>query len=233
MNYIEWRKQIKNREVAVIGIGVSNLPLIRLLVECGAKVTAHDKRNKEQLEDIYEELVSLGVKLVLGECYLDEVAPKTEVVYKTPGIRYDVPALKTAAKRGAEITSEMELFFKLCPCPIVGVTGSDGKTTTTSLIYDMLQRAGYKCHLGGNIGHPLVGEIGEINPKDIAVIELSSFQLHTMKQSPQIAVVTNVTPNHLDWHTDYNEYIDSKKAIFNYQPADSRVVLNYDNEITK
>lgn len=233
MNYNEWRNQIKNREAAVIGIGVSNLPLIRLLIECGAKVTAHDKRNKEQLEDVYDELISLGVKLVLGESYLDEVAPNTDVVYKTPGIRFDVPALKAAADRGTEITSEMELFFKLCPCPIVAVTGSDGKTTTTSLIYDMLQRAGHKCHLGGNIGHPLVGELAEIDPKDIAVVELSSFQLHTMKQSPKVAVVTNVTPNHLDWHTDYNEYIDSKKAIFNYQPADSRVVLNYDNEITR
>ena len=233
MTVQEWKKQIRGCETAVVGIGVSNLPLIRLLAECGAKVTAHDKRTKEQLEDTYDELKKLGVSMVLGDGYLDEISPSCKVVFKTPGIRYDVPALKAAAANGAEITSEMELFFELCPAKKIAVTGSDGKTTTTSLVYDMLKRGGHKCYLGGNIGHPLVGELDEITADDIVVVELSSFQLHTMKHSPDIAIVTNVTPNHLDWHTDYEEYINSKKAVFAFQNEMGKAVLNFDNDITR
>ncbi|MBO5364108.1 MAG: UDP-N-acetylmuramoyl-L-alanine--D-glutamate ligase [Clostridia bacterium] len=232
MDFRDWKKKIKGQNVAVIGIGVSNLPLIRILAEAGAHVTAHDKRNPDQLEDAYGELQKLGVKMVLGEHYLDAIDAEVSVVYKTPGIRYDVPALQKAADRGARITSEMELFFELCPAKIIAVTGSDGKTTTTSLIHDMLKRAGYTCYLGGNIGHPLVEELAGMTEQDIAIVELSSFQLHTMRQSPGISVVTNVTPNHLDWHTDFQEYVDAKKAIFAHQDERSKVVLNYDNEIT-
>lgn len=232
MNYKEWKESMKGKTAAVIGIGVSNLPLIRILAECGAKVFAHDKRTAEQLEETYTELLGLGVTMVLGEGYLDALDDQVSVVYKTPGIRYDVPVLKKAAERGVEITSEMELFFSLCPARIIGVTGSDGKTTTTSLIHDMLVRAGYNCYLGGNIGHPLVEELEVMTEKDIAIVELSSFQLHTMKQSANISVVTNVTPNHLDWHTDYQEYIDAKKAIFAFA-ENEKIVLNYDNEITR
>ena len=233
MTVQEWKKQMHGCETAVVGIGVSNLPLIRLLAGCGAKVTAHDKRTKEQLEDTYEELVELGVSMVLGDSYLDEISPSCKVVFKTPGIRYDVPALKAAAANGAKITSEMELFFELCPAKKIAVTGSDGKTTTTSLVYDMLKRGGHKCYLGGNIGHPLVGELNEITADDIVVVELSSFQLHTMRHSPDIAIVTNVTPNHLDWHTDYDEYINSKKAVFAFQNEKGKAVLNFDNDITR
>lgn len=232
MNYKEWKEQLQGKTVAVIGIGVSNLPLIRILAESGAKVFAHDKRTREQMEETYTELSKLGVTMVLGEGYLDAIDESVSVVYKTPGLRYDVPVLKTAAERGTEITSEMELFFALCPARIIGVTGSDGKTTTTSLIHDMLVRAGYHCYLGGNIGHPLVEDLEEMTEQDIAIVELSSFQLHTMKQSATISVVTNVTPNHLDWHTDYQEYIDAKKAIFAFD-ENEKVVLNYDNEITR
>lgn len=233
MTIQEWKEKARGCEMAVIGIGVSNLPLIRFLADCGARVTAHDRRTAQQLEDTYDELKKLGVAMVLGEHYLDAVSPQAAMVFKTPGIRYDVPALQTAAERGARITSEMELFFELCPARKIAVTGSDGKTTTTSLIYDMLCRGGYTCHLGGNIGHPLIEELEQIRPEDIAVLELSSFQLHTMKQSPDIAVVTNVTPNHLDWHRDFQEYVDAKKAVFAYQPKGGKVVLNYDNEITR
>lgn len=232
MNFKEWKEQMNGKTVAVIGIGVSNLPLIRILAGCGAKVYAHDKRTAEQLEETYAELESLGVTMVLGEGYLDAICPEVSVVYKTPGIRCDIPVLNEAAKRGVEITSEMELFFALCPAKIIGVTGSDGKTTTTSLIHDMLVRGGYTCYLGGNIGHPLVEELEEMTKEDIAIVELSSFQLHTMKQSAHISVVTNVTPNHLDWHTDFQEYVDAKKAIF-ANVENQKVVLNYDNEITQ
>ncbi len=233
MDFREWKEKIRGQNVAVIGIGVSNLPLIRILAEAGAHVTAHDKRTPEQLEDVYAELQTLGVKMVLGEHYLDAIGAEVSVVYKTPGIRYDVPALRVAADRGARITSEMELFFELCPAKIIAVTGSDGKTTTTSLIHDMLKRAGYTCYLGGNIGHPLVEELDGMKEKDIAIVELSSFQLHTMKQSAQISVITNVTPNHLDWHTDFQEYVDAKKAIFVGQDETGKAVFNYDNEITR
>ncbi len=233
MTVDEFRSNIQGKTAAVIGVGVSNIPLIKFLAGCGAKVIAHDKRSASELGETYDELEKLGVKFVLGNGYLDEVDKDASVVYKTPGVRFDVPALLEAAKRGVEITSEMELFFELCPAKIIAVTGSDGKTTTTSLIYDMLKRAGYTCHLGGNIGNPLIDRLDEIKADDMVVLELSSFQLHTMKQSPSIAVVTNVTPNHLDWHKDFGEYVEAKKAIFKYQDQDGRVVLNYDNEITR
>lgn len=233
MTISEFKKDIKNKKVAVLGVGVSNLPLVRMLADCGADLCVYDKRTKEQLGEVYNELTALGADMVLGEHYLDEIREGTQTVFKTPGIRCDVPALKAAEESGAEITSEMELFFETCPCKIIAVTGSDGKTTTTSLIYEMLKAAGYTCHLGGNIGKPLIAEVGDIKADDVCVVELSSFQLHTMKRSADIAVVTNVTPNHLDWHTDFDEYKNSKKAVFKYQKSGGRVVLNYDNDITR
>lgn len=229
----EFDEKIRGKRVAVIGIGVSNVPLIKFLLKHGANVVAHDRRDKEQLGDTYDELNQLGVDFVLGEHCLDKIDDSVEVVYKTPGVRFDVPALKEAVKRGAELSSEMELFFELCEADIIAVTGSDGKTTTTSLINDMLSRAGFKCYLGGNIGRPLIDEVEDIKKDDKVIVELSSFQLHTMKKSPKIAVVTNVTPNHLDWHTSFDEYVEAKKAIFLNQGTDGRVVLNYDNDLTR
>lgn len=233
MTIQEFKNDARGKKIAVVGAGVSNMPLIRMLSECGADVCVYDRRTADKMEETYEELRELGVDTVLGEGYLDKIADGTKMVFKTPGVRFDVPALVEAEKNGAVITSEMELFFETCPSKIIAVTGSDGKTTTTSLIYDMLTRGGYTCHLGGNIGRPLVAEVEEIKSEDISVVELSSFQLHTMKKSADIAVVTNVTPNHLDWHTDFDEYVDAKRAVFKYQSEGGRVVLNYDNEITK
>ncbi len=220
-------------KIAVVGIGVSNLPLARMLSECGARICVYDKRDAKQLGEVYDELCEMGAETVLGDSYLDKIADGTQMVFKTPGIRYDVPALIDAAKNGAVVTSEMELFFEVCPVKIIAVTGSDGKTTTTSLIYDMLRREGYTCYLGGNIGRPLLCDAENMNEGDIAVVELSSFQLHTMKKSADIAVVTNVTPNHLDWHTDFEEYAESKKAVFKYRSGEGRVVLNFENDITR
>ena len=207
-------KKVNGKPVAVVGIGVSNVPLIKFLVGMGSKVTAYDRRTKEQLGDTYSELSALGVSFILGDSYLDKIDDDIKVIFKTPGIRFDVPALSKAVQNGAELTSGMELFFELCPADIIAVTGSDGKTTTTSLIYEMLKRGGYNCYLGGNIGSPLIGEVEKIKHNDKVVVELSSFQLQTMKMSPNIAVVTNITPNHLDWHTDFDEYISAKKTIF-------------------
>ncbi|MGI6031734.1 MAG: UDP-N-acetylmuramoyl-L-alanine--D-glutamate ligase [Eubacteriales bacterium] len=222
--------QIQGKTIAVVGVGVSNTPLIRLLVTHGAKVTACDKKSPQQLGEIYEELSGLGVTFHTGEGYLDHL--DQEIIFKTPGLRRDVPQLLEAERRGAEITSEMEVFFQLCPCPIVAVSGSDGKTTTTSIIYEMLKQQGFTCHLGGNIGRPLLPEIESIRPQDMCVVELSSFQLHTMKQSPHVAVVTNVTPNHLDWHTDMAEYIAAKETLLAHQGKEDRAVCNADNPVT-
>lgn len=232
MNVAEYKSAIKDKKVSVVGIGVSNVPLIKFLLKSGATVTAHDKRTAQQLGTAYAELSALGAEFVLGEDYLEKIPTDTEVIFKTPGLRPDAPELLAAVERGANLTSEMELFFELCPCPIIAVTGSDGKTTTTSLIGEMLKKEGYNCYIGGNIGKPLIGEVEEICEKDMVVVELSSFQLFSMKHSADTAVVTNVTPNHLDWHKDFDEYIDAKKNIFSNN-KNCRVILNYDNEITR
>lgn len=227
----EFCKRIYNKRVAVIGIGISNRPLIRFLLKHGAKVTACDKKTREQLGASYDELTALGVELRLGESYLDSL--DEDIIFKTPGMRFDVAALTAARERGAWVTSEMEVFFDVCPAKIIAVTGSDGKTTTTTLIHKFLSEAGYKTRLGGNIGKPLLAECEQISEDEIIVLELSSFQLHTMRKSPDIAVITNITPNHLDVHKDYEEYIEAKKNIMLYQDSKSVLIINEGNAETK
>lgn len=229
----EWKREVKNKKIAVVGLGVSNVPLVHMLAENGANVWAYDKRDAQQLGQTYEEMTALGVTLILGSDYLDHLEDDFAYIFKTPGLRADVPQLKAVAERGTVITSEMELFFELCPAPIIAVTGSDGKTTTTTLIAEMLKRQGFTCYLGGNIGRPLLSEVENIRQEDKVVLELSSFQLQTMKKSPHIAVVTNVTPNHLDWHTDLAEYEQAKENIFRFQQEGDCAVFNYDNEVTR
>ncbi|MBL4937133.1 UDP-N-acetylmuramoyl-L-alanine--D-glutamate ligase [Clostridium sp. YIM B02515] len=230
-DFEEFKEFIKGKNTAVVGIGVSNIPLIRFLLELGARVSAFDKKNEEQLGEIAEEFKSKGVKLVLGDNYLDNLIG-FEVIFKTPSMRIDSPFLVKAKEEGAYITSEMEEFVKYCPAKVFGVTGSDGKTTTTSLIYNILKEEGYKTWVGGNIGTPLFAQIEEIQETDRVVLELSSFQLMTMKVSPEVSIVTNLSPNHLDMHKDMEEYVDSKKNIYKYQDNDGVLVLNRDNEIT-
>ena len=179
MTLNEYKQFVCGKRVCAIGIGVSNVPLIEFLLSCGANVTACDKKAKSELGEVAKKLESLGVTLICGEDYLKNL--DFEIIFKTPGMRPDVKELVEARKKGSVVTSEMELFFELCPCKIVAVTGSDGKTTTTTLIYETLKKAGYTCHLGGNIGRPLIGDIEKITANDMAVLELSSFQLYTMK----------------------------------------------------
>ena len=198
MEFEMYLNGLRGKNVAVMGIGVSNRPLIRLLLDHGALVTARDKKSREALGPLAEELEAAGARLVLGEDYLQNLTE--DVIFRTPGMRPDLPELRAAVDRGAVLTSEMEAFFAVCPCPIWAVTGSDGKTTTTTIIAELLRRAGKTVHLGGNIGHPLLSETPSIAPTDLAVLELSSFQLFTMDQSPHVAVVTNISPNHLDVH---------------------------------
>ena len=228
MNLEEYKNYIKGKKVCVIGLGRSNMPLISLLSRFGADITACDRR--EDIGEALETLKTLGAKVKLGESYLDGL--EADIVFHTPGIRPDLLQLEKLKKSGAKITSEMDLFFELCPCEIFGITGSDGKTTTTTLVCEMLKKAGFTCHLGGNIGRPLIGDIEKIRPEDKVIVELSSFQLFDMTHSPKIAVITNITPNHLDWHKDYNEYIDAKKNIMRYQGKADRFIVNLDNELT-
>ena len=231
MTILEYLASLRHKRVAVIGIGVSNTPLIRMLLRANIDVTACDKSCREDLGTIADELESLGARLRLGEGYLDGL--KHDVIFRTPGLRPDVPALEAARERGAEITSEMEVFFRVCPCKIIAVTGSDGKTTTTTIISELLKAAGYNVYVGGNIGKPLLPDVAGMDPNDVAVLELSSFQLMTMKQSPDIAVVTNVTPNHLDVHKSMSEYIAAKENVFVHQSSQGIAVFNHDNDITR
>lgn len=229
MTIQEYLQSLQGKRVAVIGVGVSNTPLIRLLRGADIDVTVCDKKDKAALGTLADKLEAEGCRLHLGEDYLEGL--DQDVVFRTPGLhpRY----LEAARKRGSQITSEMEVFFAVCPCPIIGITGSDGKTTTTTIIAGLLRTAGKTVHLGGNIGHPLLAETETIQPEDVAVVELSSFQLMTMKESPATAVLTNLAPNHLDIHTDMEEYVEAKAAILSHQEPDNRAVCNWDNEITR
>jgi len=226
-DYIE---SLRNKSVAVIGIGVSNTPWIDRLLQEGIDVTACDKRTMADLGEQGESLLSRGCKLQLGEEYLEGL--NQDVIFRTPGLRPDVPELLAAVEKGSVLTSEMEVFFTVCPCPIIAVTGSDGKTTTTTIIAELLKAAGNTVHVGGNIGKPLLCEADTMKPSDYAVLELSSFQLMTMKSSPHIAAVTNLAPNHLDMHHGMEEYVASKENIFRHQKPGDIAVFNCDNEIT-
>ncbi|MDR1589483.1 MAG: UDP-N-acetylmuramoyl-L-alanine--D-glutamate ligase [Oscillospiraceae bacterium] len=231
MRLREYTDSLRGRRIAVLGIGVSNLPLLRLLLDAGLDVTARDRRSADQLGDAARLLSGSGARLIPGEGYLDGL--NEDVVFRTPGIMPRTPELEAAARHGAVITSEMEAFFEVCPCDIIAVTGSDGKTTTTTLIAELLRAEGKAVWLGGNIGSPLLCRSDDMSPDDFAVVELSSFQLITMKKSSHVAVVTNVAPNHLDIHRDMDEYADAKRNILLRQTPPCRAVLNLDNEITR
>ena len=221
---------IVDKKIAVLGLGVSNRPLVRMLLAAGCDVTGCDRTEREKLDEEVLELERLGCSLRLGEGYLEGL--KADLVFRTPGMHPENPALVKLRENGAGVTSEMEIFFECCPCTILAVTGSDGKTTTTTLISEMLKAAGKKVWLGGNIGTPLLPRCREMEPGDFAVVELSSFQLMDMKRSPHIAVITNLAPNHLDVHKDMAEYIWAKENIFRFQNAGDVLILNADNEIT-
>lgn len=228
----QFKAEIKEKKVAVLGIGISNIPLIKYLVNLGVDITAFDKNSSENLRDAYNELKDYDIKYSLGNEYLTRLKG-FDIVFRTPGMRPDLPELVEAVEQGAELTSEMEVFLKLCPAQVFAVTGSDGKTTTTTLIYKILTEEGYNCWLGGNIGTPLLSKIDQIKERDKVVLELSSFQLMTITDTPSVAVITNISPNHLDVHKSLQEYIDAKKNIFINQKAGDKLVLNHDNDITR
>lgn len=229
MTLQEYLHALSGKRIAVVGLGVSNLPLLRLLLNAGIDVTVCEVKTAEALGDLYREMSDRGVKWSLGPGNMDDL--NFDVVFRTPGLHPDV--LRPGLGADTIVTSEMEAFFQVCPCTIIAVTGSAGKTTTTTIISEILKIAGKKVWLGGNIGTPLLEYAPEMTQDDICVLELSSFQLMTMHNSPEIAVITNVMPDHLDYHKDMAEYVSAKRNIFDCGVGSRCVVLNADNEVTR
>ena len=223
-------ESLKGKKIAVFGLGVSNRPLVRLLLEFGCDVLGCDRTPREKLDQEVLDLEKAGCKLSVGDHYLDNL--QADLVFRTPGMHPGNPALEALRAKGAEVTSEMEVFFEVCPCTILAITGSDGKTTTTTLVSEMLKAAGKTVWVGGNIGTPLLPRVREMKESDYCVVELSSFQLMDMKRSPAVALVTNLAPNHLDVHKDMEEYVEAKKNIFRFQKHTDVLIINADNEIT-
>ena len=229
----EFNTYLNNRKVAVIGLGVSNIPLLDYLYKLSAKVTVFDNRMIEQIpKEVMDLLTRYSFEFSFGENNLSKLVG-FDLIFRSPSCMPTKKELLEEEQRGAIITSEIEMLMEMAPCKVIGVTGSDGKTTTTSLIYEIVKTAGYCTYLGGNIGYPLFTKLGEIKKDDVIVLELSSFQLMNMAVSPDIAVITNISPNHLNIHANYEEYIQAKKNIFKNQKEDNILVLNYDNRITK
>lgn len=230
MTLSDYLHSLCGKKVDVLGIGISNRPLIRLLLRSGIEVVARDKTPREMIGETADEFEKSGAKLVLGENYLKGI--DGDVIFRSPGIRPDLPEIVSAVQNGSVLTSEMEAFFEVCPCDIIAITGSDGKTTTTTVTSEILKRDGKRVWVGGNIGTPLLDKAEEMSADDICVLELSSFQLMTLNKSPKIAVITNVAPNHLDVHKGMEEYVWAKKNIFDRALQPEKVVLNADNDIT-
>ena len=230
MTLNDYIASLSGRKVTVVGAGISNRPLIGLLADAGVDVTVRDRSGTEELGAFYDDCVSRGVKFILGDGYLD--GEMGDVVFRTPGMHPFQTALRAAEEKGSVVTSEMELFLSLCPCRAFAITGSDGKTTTTTITAELLKEAGFRVWLGGNIGKPLLADVDKMLPEDAVVLELSSFQLHSMHCAPDVAVITNISPNHLDVHPTYDDYIDAKKQVFLGQKPNARLVLNLDNDVT-
>ena len=230
---LEFNKFLNGRKVAIIGLGVSNLPLLKYMHEKNANVVVFDEKDEENAnQDVLKKVKEYNFKTYFGKDSLKNLTG-FDIIFRSPSCLPTRPELVKEKERGAIVTSEIEMLMELTPSKIIGVTGSDGKTTTTSLSYSILKEAGYTTYLGGNIGIPLFTKVEEMKPEDIVVLELSSFQLMGMKVSPNIGVITNITPNHLNVHKDYQEYIDAKKTIFKHQNENDTIILNYDNEITR
>ena len=228
----KFEEELKNKKIAVIGLGVSNIPLIEYLKKKKAEVTIFDNREEEKIDkNVIKEIKKYKYTYYLGEDSLSHLKG-FDFIFRSPSCLPTKPELLAEKERGAIVTTEIEQLIKMAPCKVIGITGSDGKTTTTTLTHLVLKDAGYTCHLGGNIGIPIFTKLNEIRPEDIIVLELSSFQLMEMDVSPSISAITNITPNHLNVHKDYDEYIEAKKNIFIHQNEDGILVLNADNEVT-
>ena len=229
MNLYEYVESIRHKKICVIGAGISNLPFIRLLLLSGCSVTVCDQKDESQINQNDLDLIQRGAHYKLGANYLSDL--DFDIIFRTPGLMPFEPHLEEARRRGCRVTSEMEVFFELCPCRTIAITGSDGKTTTSTIIAELLKKEGYHVHLGGNIGKPLLCDLPFIRKEDFAVLELSSFQLHSMFCRPDVAVITNISPNHLDKHKDFEDYVQAKKNIFLNQESEGILVLNEDDAL--
>ena len=226
----EFNNFLDEKQVAIIGMGVSNIPLLDYFYDKNAKVTVFSTNALS--DEIMAKINKYRYEVELGEDNLSRLKG-FDIIFRSPSALPTKHEFQSAVKKGAILTSEIEMVLKLAPCKIIGVTGTEGKTTTTSLIYEICKKAGYNCFLGGNIGKPIFTKINQMKPEDIVILELSSFQLMGMTVSPNIAVVTNIFPDHLNVHKSYEEYQDAKKSIFRNQTEEGIVILNKDNEITE
>lgn len=223
---------IEGKKVAIIGIGVSNVPLIDYFYEKHAKVTVFDNRNIEQIDgNIIGKMEQYHFEYFLGENNLEHLNG-FDIIFRSPSCMPFTKEIAKEEKRGAIVTTEIEMVLKLTPAKTIGITGTEGKTTTTSIIYEILKQAGYNCFLGGNIGKPIFTQIKDMKPNDFVILEMSSFQLIDMDISPSVSLVTNIYPDHLNVHSSYEEYQEAKKNIFKHQNENGIVVLNHDNDIT-
>ncbi len=229
----EFERYIEGRKVAIIGMGVSNVPLLDYFYQLHARVTIFDKKEISQIsEEIMHKIEKYNFEFIGGENSLDKLVG-FDIIFRSPSCMPDTPQLVAEVEKGAILTSEIEMVLKLAPGKVIGVTGTEGKTTTTSLINAIIQKSGKKCFLGGNMGKPIFTQIKDMTPEDIIILELSSFQLTDTDVSPEISVVTNIYPDHLNVHKSYEEYREAKKNIFKFQSENGIVVLNYDNEFTR
>ena len=229
----KFERDIEGKNIAIIGMGVSNLPLLDYLTKFTSKITVFDQKNEEDMKpEIIKKVKDSNVNLITGKDALKKLIG-FDIIFRSPSCRPDTEEIVKEIQRGAILTSEIEMVLKLCPGKIIGEPGTEGKTTTTSLIYAIVKESGKKCFLGGNIGKPIFAQIKDMSEEDIIVLELSSFQLMNVVNSPEIAVVTNIYPDHLNVHKSYEEYRETKENIFKYQNEKGRTVLNYDNEYTR
>ncbi len=224
--------KLKGKRVMIFGLGKSNEYLIKFLSQAKINLVLCDTKQEPQIPGhILEYIKSQNIECRFGQNCIDKI--DCDILIRTPGMSFTSDFILRARKSGVIVTSEMEIFFDVCPCPIIGITGSDGKSTVTTIIYEMLKNSGKKVYKGGNLGEPFLSRLNEMQPSDIVVAELSSFQLISMRKSPDISVITNISPNHLDVHKNMEEYVGAKKNIFLHQGAFGKTVLNYDNDYTR
>jgi UDP-N-acetylmuramoylalanine--D-glutamate ligase len=221
---------LTGKRVTVIGLGREGVALARFLIRQGAEVTVTDIKKEELLKNEMATLAGLPIRYYLGG-HPEEVL-EAEVIFVSPGVPQEIPTLVEARSRGVALSSETKLFFSLCPAPIIGITGSSGKTTTTSLVGEIMKAEGRRTFVGGNIGSPLIDLVDDIGPEDTVVMELSSFQLETMDRSPHVAAVLNLSPNHLDRHASMDDYVAAKSNIVRFQTEADYAVLNADQPLT-
>lgn len=222
---------LEGKKVAVVGLGVSNLALVRFLVSRGALVTVLDQKPAGELAGRLQELPAGRVRTVLGPGYLDALGEPFDAVFLTPGMPKHLPQVEDVRRRGIPVSGEAPLFLELCPAPVAGITGSAGKTTTSTLVARMLEASGYRVYLGGNIGLPLIDHLGDIPPTARVVLELSSFQLELARTSPSVGVLLNLLPDHMDLHSSWEEYVTAKRHVFSHQGEGDWAVLNAEDPL--